>query len=78
VQSAKDRSIVVADDAVTAVKERPGLTAGLATATALFFARKPLFAAVGRMFRSSDKGSQINRKTTGSRSRADRMEELNG
>jgi ElaB/YqjD/DUF883 family membrane-anchored ribosome-binding protein len=54
VQSAKDKSIVVADDAVTKVKERPGLTAGIATAAALFFARKPLFAAARNMFRSSD------------------------
>ena len=29
VQAAKDKSIVLADDAVTKVKERPGLTAGI-------------------------------------------------
>ena len=31
VQSAEDKSIVVADEAVTAVKDNPGLSAGIAT-----------------------------------------------
>ena len=75
VQSAKDKSIVAADDAVTKVKERPGLTAGIATAAALFIARKPLFAAVRGMFRSSD---DENEPTRSSRRRADKMEETNG
>jgi len=78
VQSAKDRSIVVADDAVTAVKERPGLAAGIATAAALIIARRPLFAAVGRMFRSSDEPSNHDHKNKRVRARADQMEELNG
>jgi len=51
-QAAKDKSIVVADDTVTAVKEKPMMAAGLAGATALFIARKPLFSALGRWWRS--------------------------
>jgi len=76
VQSAKDKSIVVADDAVTKVKESPGLTAGIATVAALFIARKPLFSAVRGLFRSSDEDSGTTDKA--SRRRADDMEELNG
>jgi hypothetical protein len=36
----------MADDTVNKVKDRPLMAAGVATATALFIARKPLFAAV--------------------------------
>jgi ElaB/YqjD/DUF883 family membrane-anchored ribosome-binding protein len=54
VQKAKDKSIVVADDTVSAVKDRPLMAAGIATAAAMFIARKPLLAAVGRMFSGSD------------------------
>lgn len=75
VQSAKDKSIVVADDAVAKVKERPGLTAGVATVAALVIARKPLFAAVRGLFRSSDDTDKQDKK---SRRKADAMEESNG
>jgi ElaB/YqjD/DUF883 family membrane-anchored ribosome-binding protein len=80
VQSAKDKSIVAADDAVAKVKERPGLTAGIATVAALFIARRPLFAAVRGLFRGSDEGKDqsTNQTNTTSRRRADEMEELNG
>jgi ElaB/YqjD/DUF883 family membrane-anchored ribosome-binding protein len=79
VQTAKDKGIVAADDAVTAVKDRPGLTAGIATAAALFFARRPLFAAVGRLFRSDDKDRQETEYTSRRATRrADHMEDLNG
>jgi ElaB/YqjD/DUF883 family membrane-anchored ribosome-binding protein len=76
VQSAKDKSIVVADDAVAKVKERPGLTAGIATVAALIIARKPLFSAVRGLFTSSDK--EAERTNTGSRRKVDDMEKLNG
>jgi ElaB/YqjD/DUF883 family membrane-anchored ribosome-binding protein len=76
VQSAKDKSIVVADDAVTRVKESPGLTAGVATVAALIIARKPLFAAVRGLFRSSD--TESDDKQTTSRRKAGEMEEING
>ena len=76
VQSAKDKSIVVADDAVAKVKERPGLTAGIATVAALFIARKPLFAAVRGLFGSSDQDTDTQDKAP--RRKADAMEELNG
>ncbi|MFC7537830.1 hypothetical protein ACFQPG_10705 [Sphingomonas sp. GCM10030256] len=54
VQAAKDKGITVADNTVTAVKDKPVMAAGVATAAALFLARKPLFAAVGRWFRGED------------------------
>jgi ElaB/YqjD/DUF883 family membrane-anchored ribosome-binding protein len=76
VQSAKDRSIVAADDAVTAAKERPGLTAGIATAAAVFLARKPLYAAIRGLFRSSD--TATDKHDNASRRTAGDMEKLNG
>jgi len=53
-QAAKDKSIVVADDTVTAVKDKPMMAAGVAGAAALLIARKPLLAAVGRWWRNDD------------------------
>lgn len=72
VQAAKDKSIVVADDTVAAVKDRPVMAAGIATATALFLARKPLFSAVAGWFRngadtddqSEDKAARRKRAVT--------------
>ena len=55
VQAAKNKSIVVADDTVTAVKHKPLLSAGIATGTALLFARRPLFWIIGRLFGRKDK-----------------------
>ena len=60
VQTAKDKSIVAADEAVAAIKERPGLTAGIATAAALFIARKPLFSAVRGALRASSTDTHDN------------------
>ena len=54
VQAVKDKGIVVADDTVSAVKDRPVAAAGVAAATALFIARKPLFSAVRGWFRGKD------------------------
>ena len=54
VQAAKDKSIVVADDTVTAVKHKPLLSAGIATGAALLFARRPVFWAIRRLFGSKD------------------------
>lgn len=78
VQSAKDKSLVAADEAVTAVKERPGLAAGVATAAALFIARRPLWAAVRSMFGDDDAEEKTNQTRKGSRRRADQMEEIDG
>ena len=72
VQSAKDKSIVVADEAVTAVKDNPGLSAGIATVAALYIARKPLFSAVRGLFRGSDIQDNASRPT------ADELEKFNG
>ncbi|WP_205480509.1 hypothetical protein [Sphingomonas arenae] len=65
VQAVKDKSIVMADDTVTAVKDKPAMAAGIATATALFIARKPLFAAVSRWWNkdSSDSDTQHTNNT---------------
>lgn len=54
VQTAKNKSIVVADDTVTAVRDRPVMAAGIAAAAAAFIARKPLAAAVGRWLNGED------------------------
>lgn len=54
IQAAKDKSIVVADDTVTAVKEKPLMAAGIAGAAALLIARKPLFAAAASWLRGDD------------------------
>ena len=50
VQTAKNKGIVAADDAVGAVKDRPGLAAGIAGAATLLIARKPIFAGIARLF----------------------------
>lgn len=73
VQAAKDRSIVVADDTVTAVKDKPMMAAGIATATALFIARKPLLSAVARWW-SGDKVDDTN--INGPRQRAGVTEDI--
>ena len=77
VQTAKNKSIVAADDAVGAVKDRPGLAAGLATAAALFIARKPLFSAVTRWWNSDDE-EEATTETKRSRSRARTTEDIDG
>ena len=59
VQAVKDKGIVMADDTVTAVKDKPAMAAGIATATALFIARKPLFAAVARWWNKDDSESDL-------------------
>ncbi|WP_114226412.1 MULTISPECIES: DUF3618 domain-containing protein [Sphingomonas] len=53
-QAAKDKSIVVADDTVTAVKESPLMAAGIAGAAALLIARKPLLALAASWWRGED------------------------
>ncbi|MDB5253868.1 MAG: hypothetical protein JWP27_3037 [Flaviaesturariibacter sp.] len=61
VQAAKDKSIVVADDTVSAVKDKPLLSAGIAAGTALFLARKPVFSAIGRLFSRNDHSNTISK-----------------
>jgi ElaB/YqjD/DUF883 family membrane-anchored ribosome-binding protein len=62
VQSAKNKGIVAADGAVEAVKDRPGLVAGVTTAAALFLARRPLWSAVSRLW-SSDEQDELETKS---------------
>ena len=82
VQTAKDKSIVAADDAVTAVKDRPGLSAGIATIITLIIARKPLLSAVGKLFRGSNGSRKAKYGHVDSedapRKRSERMEEMHG
>lgn len=78
VQSAKDKSIVLADDAVAKVKERPGLTAGIATAAALYIARRPLVSAVRGFFRGSEAETAFTDHEKTSRRTADEQETTNG
>lgn len=61
VQTAKNKGIVVADDTVTAVKDKPLMAAGIAAAAAAFIARKPLIAAVGRWVSGEDENKANNR-----------------
>lgn len=70
VQKAKDKSIVVADDTVTAVKDRPLMAAGIATAAAMFIARRPLVAAVGRMLGGGDDHDDLDTQNIQAPSRA--------
>ncbi|GAA4039717.1 hypothetical protein GCM10022281_20730 [Sphingomonas rosea] len=58
VQNAKNKGLVVADETVTAVKDRPLMAAGIAAAAAAFIARKPLVAAVGRWIGGDDEDDQ--------------------
>jgi ElaB/YqjD/DUF883 family membrane-anchored ribosome-binding protein len=74
VQAAKDKSIVVADDTVTAVKAKPLLTASIAAGTALFLARRPLWSAIGGLFRG--KNSQPTPKSNTRRLRAPELEDI--
>ncbi len=74
VQAAKDKSIVVADDTVAKVKERPAMAAGIAAATALFIARKPLFSAVAGLFRRNRKHDDHTNEVNSRRKRAASME----
>ncbi len=51
VQAAKDKSIVAADGTVAAVKNKPGMAAGIGAGAVVLLARKPLFRAVTGLFR---------------------------
>jgi ElaB/YqjD/DUF883 family membrane-anchored ribosome-binding protein len=60
-QAAKDKSIVVADDTVSAVKDKPLLSASIATGVALFVARRPVFSALGWVFGRNKKSKAYAR-----------------
>jgi ElaB/YqjD/DUF883 family membrane-anchored ribosome-binding protein len=51
VQTAKDKSIVAADGAVSAAKKKPGMAAGIGAGLLVLLARKPLFRAITGLFR---------------------------
>ena len=77
VQTAKNKGIVAADGAVEAVKDRPGLVAGVTTAAALFLARRPLWSAVSRLW-SSDDGDELKTKQIRRSRKTERhMEDIN-
>lgn len=77
VQTAKNKGIVAADGAVEAVKERPGLVAGVTTAFALFLARRPIWSAVSGLW-SRDEDQYVEEKTSRSRKRERVLEDTNG
>ena len=52
----KEKSANMADDAVEAVKARPGMVSLALGAVALFFARKPIGRAVGGLVSRDDEG----------------------
>lgn len=52
----KEKSATLADDAVEAVKARPGMVSLALGAVALFFARKPIGRAVGGLVSRDDEG----------------------
>ena len=53
-EGAKDKTADVAESTLTAVKERPLLTAGVVAGTGAILARKPLFALIARLFEEPD------------------------
>nr|WP_294167377.1 hypothetical protein [uncultured Sphingomonas sp.] len=74
VQTAKDKSIVAADGAVTAAKQKPGIAAGIGAGVLVLLARKPLFRAVAGLFRgkrSRDDLEQTGRRRAASSERYD-------
>lgn len=78
VQSAKDKSIVVADEAVTTIKENAGLSAGIAAVAALYFARKPLFSAARGLFGGDADGTDTDTHDHPPRRSAGEEETFNG
>ena len=55
----KEKSANLADDAVEAVKARPGMVSLALGAVALFFARKPIGRAVGGLVSRDDGGIEV-------------------
>lgn len=53
-QGAKDKGSDVADSAIGAVRQRPGIAAGVVAGAALFFARKPLLDLITGLFAEAD------------------------
>jgi hypothetical protein len=49
-EGAREKGTVVADDALQAVKDRPGAAAGVIAAVVLFFARDPLWRTITGIF----------------------------
>ncbi len=54
-EGAKDKGVAAVDSAVTTVRERPALTAGVAAGAALIFARKPIMSLLTGLFSGEDK-----------------------
>ena len=53
-EGAKDKGAAVADSAVTTVRERPALAAGVAAGAALILARKPIISLLTGLFGGDD------------------------
>jgi ElaB/YqjD/DUF883 family membrane-anchored ribosome-binding protein len=63
-EGAKDKGAAAAESAVTTVKERPALAAGVAAGAALILARKPIIGLLTNLFSDNDKpaGAKAKRK----------------
>jgi hypothetical protein len=60
----KDRGSEIADDAVSAVKDRPRVASGALAAFTLYLARKPIRSAVSRLFRGSPDEDLVTTRVT--------------
>ncbi|MCA1654019.1 MAG: DUF3618 domain-containing protein [Sphingomicrobium sp.] len=54
-EGAKDKGSEVADNTITAVRQRPAVAAGVAAGVALLLARKPLISLVTGLFSDADR-----------------------
>ena len=54
-ESTKTKGTAVADTAVTTVRERPALAAGVAAGAALILARKPIISLLSGLFSDTDR-----------------------
>lgn len=62
-EGAKDKGVAAADSAVTTVKERPALAAGVAAGAALILARKPIISLLTGLFSDKDHPVRRNKKS---------------
>lgn len=62
-EGAKDKGAAVAESAVTSVRERPALAAGVAAGAALILARKPIISLLSGLFSDTEKPVRAKSKS---------------
>lgn len=62
-EGAKDKGAEVAEGAVTVVKERPAMVAGVAAGAALILARKPIISLLTGLFTDREKPVRARKKS---------------